>query len=91
MATKYIDNIDEMKKKHELVAQHPSEDCGCPEEEWIMNNLFVIIHLENDGTGHAFIDCGDWEDERLFDVTTMPALRQETENWINSIPTSTQL
>lgn len=80
--------IDDMKIKHELVSQHLSDDCGCPEEEWIIHGLFVAIHLETDGTGHAFIDCGDWEDERLFNVTTMPELRAQTVNWISSIPIS---
>lgn len=86
-----VDNLREMKKKHTLLSQHPSEDCGCPEEEWEMNGLFVIIHLEADGKGHAFIDCGDWEDEKLFDVETMPALREAARQWVNTIPVSEQL
>ena len=84
-------NFHEMQIKHDLVSQHPSEDCGCAEEHWIMNGLFVIIHLEEDGTGHAFIDCGDWEKERLFEVTTMPALRAQTDSWVSSIPVSESL
>lgn len=51
------------------------EGCGCPEEEWSILNTHVTMHLEPDGSGHAFYDTGDWNDEKLFNVTTMKELR----------------
>ncbi|GLQ31647.1 hypothetical protein [Litoribrevibacter albus] len=52
------------------------EGCGCPEEELVILNTHVTIHLEPDGSGHAFYDSGDWQEEELFaDVTTIPELR----------------
>lgn len=56
------------------------EGCGCPEEEWIIMNTHVTIHLEPDGTGHAFYDTGDWDSEELFNVSTMPELREAATN-----------
>lgn len=52
------------------------EGCGCPEEEWVIFNTHVTIHLDPDGSGHAFYDTGDWDSEELFDVKTMPELRE---------------
>lgn len=52
------------------------EGCGCPEEEWVIFNTHVTIHLERDGSGHAFYDTGDWDSEELFNVKTMPELRE---------------
>ncbi len=68
-----------------------SEDCGCPEEDWEINGLFTTIHLEPDGTGHIFIDSGEWEDEKLVDAKTMPELRQAAINWVGSIPVDENL
>lgn len=58
------------------------EDCGCPEEEWVMHNTHVTIHLEPDGSGHAFFDTGDWDTEHHFDVSTMPDLRTAASDFL---------
>lgn len=52
----------------EIMIQRESDECGCPEEELIIGMFCVIIHLEPDGGGHIFIDCGDWEDEKLVEL-----------------------
>lgn len=52
------------------------EGCGCPEEEWAIFNTHVTIHLEPDGSGHAFYDTGEWNSEELFNVRTMSKLRE---------------
>lgn len=84
MITPKKDNLEEMKTRNQLLTQRPSEDCGCPEEEWIMNSLFIIIHLEDDGTGHVFMDCGDWDSDQFFEVDNMSDLRIKAEEWANS-------
>lgn len=63
------------------------QDCGCPEEEWLIGNLEVIIHLEPDGSGHAFIDCGEWEADRHFSgVSDMEDLRRAAQAWVEALP-----
>lgn len=52
------------------------EGCGCPEEEWVILDTHVTLHLEPDGSGHALFDTGEWDAEKLFDVTTMSELRE---------------
>ena len=62
------------------------EGCGCPEEELIIDGVNTIIHLEPDGSGHAFFDTGDWDAEELFDVTTMDSLRKKAYEWVAALP-----
>lgn len=63
-----------------------SDECGCPEEEWDINGVFTTIHLEEDGGGHIFIYCGDWEFEKTVEASTMPALRAAAIEWVRSLP-----
>lgn len=70
----------------ELLEQRPSEDCGCPEELWLMGNLEATIHLEADGTGHIFIDSGDWDHDFETTHNGMADLRQKAADFIMSLP-----
>lgn len=70
----------------ELVEQRPSEDCGCPEEVWIMSNLEVTLHLEDDGTGHILIDAGDWDHDWETEHNGMADLRQKAADFIMTLP-----
>ena len=70
----------------ELIQQRPSEDCGCPEEVWDMNGICVVIHLEEDGSGHIFLDAGDWDDEKLVECTGIIDLKNKAERWVAALP-----
>jgi hypothetical protein len=87
----FTGSLEEMKKQFELVEIRQSEECGCPEEDWIIGMLYITIHLEPDTGGHIFIDCGDWEDEKLVDCSTMDELRSEAVKWSSSIPVNNEL
>lgn len=51
----------------ELLASLPSEECGCPEEIWVINGYEVLIHFEEDGSSEMVIYTGDNEHEIWFD------------------------
>lgn len=70
----------------ELLEARPSEECGCPEELWMMASLEVIIHLEPDGTGHILIDAGDWEHDWETTHNGMADLRQKAADFIMTLP-----
>lgn len=70
----------------QLIAERASEDCGCPEEEWIMRNINVLIHFEPDGSGHIILDAGDWDDEATVRCSSMDDLREQAKAWVDSLP-----
>lgn len=70
----------------ELLEQRPSEECGCPEELWLMGNIEVTLHLEADGTGHILLDAGDWEHDWETAHTGMADLRQKAADFITMLP-----
>ena len=55
-----------------------SEECGCYEETCLIFPYEAILHLEGDGTGDAFLDCGDYEIEKNFPANTIEELRVRT-------------
>jgi hypothetical protein len=69
-----------------LIEVRPSEECGCPEEFWIMDNIEVIIHFEEDGSGHIFLDAGDWDHDFVVEANTMEGLRRAAIDWVESLP-----
>lgn len=69
-----------------LKERRSSTECGCPEEEWEIGMFNVIIHLEPDGRGDIFIDCGDWEDDRRVECSGIDDLRKQAAEWVRSIP-----
>lgn len=83
--------FSEFEKRFEFVGERLSDECGCPEEDWIIGMLFVTIHLEPDNSGHIFIDCGDWDDEKLVNTNGMEELRIAAENWVKSFPIDNEL
>ena len=73
----------------ELIAARPSEQCGCPEEEWIIANLGLLIHFEEDGSGHIIIDGGDWEAGRSVAAVSMDDLRAQAFAMVAGLPEET--
>lgn len=72
--------------KSELLRSGESDEgCGCAEEEWMILNTHVTIHLEPDGSGHAFFYGEEWDSEELFNVTTMPELREAATKHLQQI------
>ncbi len=69
-----------------LLIARPSEECGCPEEEWLVENLLLTVHFEPDGRGHIIIDGGDWEVESEVDAADMASLRQHAFGIIERMP-----
>jgi hypothetical protein len=70
----------------QLLEQRPSEECGCPEELWLMGNLEVTIHLEDDGSGHIIADAGDWDADLDVECDGMADLRSKAVQWIDQFP-----
>ena len=56
-------SLNVMKDRFEFLSSKPSDECGCPEEEWVIDMFNVTIHLEPVTGGDIFIDCGDWQHE----------------------------
>ncbi|MAA93742.1 MAG: hypothetical protein CML22_07245 [Rheinheimera sp.] len=86
-----LGTVDEMQASFQLVETRTSDECGCPEEDWIIGLLYVTIHLEPGTGGHIFIDCGDWEDEKLIECITMEELRIKAVEWVSSFPVDNEL
>jgi hypothetical protein len=64
-----------------------SEECGCPEEDWIIHNIEVTIHFEPDGSGDILADAGDWDIQlRVPPPVTMDELRMTMFNYITGLP-----
>lgn len=70
----------------DLLEQRPSEECGCPEEVWLMGGLEVTIHLEDDGTGHIIADAGDWDADVEVECKGMEELRCKAAAWVGTFP-----
>lgn len=70
----------------ELIDTRASDECGCPEEDWVIGMLFVTIHLEPDGSGHIFLDGGDWgTDEKIVPCDGIEELRTLAHEWVDAI------
>jgi hypothetical protein len=66
----------------EFVATRPSDECGCPEEEWLIGSITLTLHNEPDGSIHAFLDSGDWDAEQMFpDLRALDAARPAVFDW----------
>jgi hypothetical protein len=87
----FLGTFEEMQLRYEFIDARKSDECGCPEEDWIINLLFVTMHLEPDNSGHIFIDCGDWDDEKLVECNSIEELRVKAAEWANSIPIDNEL
>jgi len=69
-----------------LVECRLSEECGCPEELWLMGNIEVTIHLESDGSGHIIVDAGDWEHDFTVQCSSMSVLRNQAAAYVDALP-----
>lgn len=49
-----------MKTEIILMTTQHSEDCGCPEEHYLINGVDLEIHFDKTGEVDAFMDGGDW-------------------------------
>jgi len=56
-----------------------------PKEEWGIGMFNVVIHIEPNGEGDIFIDCGDWQDERRVKCSGIDDLRKQAAEWAYSI------
>ncbi len=79
-------HIEKMNIVGKLIAQRPSDECGCPEEEWEFGAFNVILHLEPFLGGDIFIDCGDWEDDKRVECNSIEELREKAAEWAFSFP-----
>lgn len=84
-------SLPAMTSLHQLVDVRKSDECDCPEEDWIIGMLYVTIHMEKDGGGHIFLDCGDWDDEKLVECSCIEELRIKAVDWVNSFKVNTNM
>ena len=63
----------------------PSEECGCPEEEWEVMGCPMIVHIEPEGSGHmVFLPNEDNEIDIAFHgVSTIDELRWQALDYAN--------
>jgi hypothetical protein len=69
-----------------LEAAYPSEDCGCPVEDWVYRSVCLQLHFEPDGSLEVFADTGDWQEEVALKATTMESARAEAFAWVDRLP-----
>lgn len=71
--------IEEHKK-------YKSVDCGCPEETFVYGMATIIMHLDPDGSGTAYVDFGEWQFEVDHQCSSMDELRKEVTRRIDELP-----
>jgi len=70
----------------EFVETRPSDECGCPEEEWLIGGVTLTIHAEPDDSLHAHLDAGDWDAEIFFsDAPTLDLIRPRVFDWAHGV------
>lgn len=69
----------------ELLARVPSEECGCPEELWLIDGITLLFHFEEDGTSDAFIFAGESELENHFIARDLSDLRAKSFQWLADV------
>lgn len=89
--TAHPGSMSEMKRHSDLVESRVSDECGCPEEDWLINGIHATIHMEPVSGGHIFLDCGIWEDEKLVEAKSIEELRAAVKDWCFSIPIDNEL
>jgi hypothetical protein len=69
-----------------ILERRNSQDCGCPEEHIEIHGFAeAILHMEPDGSGEAFIDFGDTQEEKEFQCTDIDDLRRKVVDYITSL------
>lgn len=66
--------------------QYQSDDCGCPEETFVYGLASIIMHLDPDGSGTAYVDFGEWQFEVDLQCSSMYELRKEVTKRIDELP-----
>lgn len=69
----------------ELLAQLPSDECGCPEELWRVHGIDALIHFEEDGSCDILLFAGDWEAEGRVEAENMAQLRAQLFEWVEGL------
>lgn len=60
--------------------------CGCPEQDWIIDGIYMTCHLEDDGTGHLTAHGENGEEiDKFVESKTMPELLNQAEEWAEEI------
>lgn len=73
--------------ERQLVEARASEECGCPEELWIVwGCIELLIHLEEDGSGHMIAYTGEDEFEQSVDCGGLEDLRNKAFAWAETWP-----
>ena len=76
----------------QFIIARPSQECGCPEEVWLFDNIETTIHIEPNGFVHVLLDAGDWDDEQtLPNHRTIEEGRAAAKAWVASLPTEDEL
>lgn len=67
----------------QLVDIGRSDECGCPEEHWLIGSIDLTIHTDPDGSVHAFMDGGDWGEREtsLHGFASLDAARASAFDW----------
>lgn len=63
----------------------PSQDCGCPMEQWLYMGLELTLHFEAPGEVDVYVDAGDWDHAFTSDS------RDGVFAWVASLPTEDEL
>ncbi len=71
----------------QFVTAGASDECGCPEEEWIVGGINLTIHIEPEGHVHAFMDGGDWGEAEtmLRHHCTLDSARADAFDWASRV------
>ncbi|MEO0829803.1 MAG: hypothetical protein AAFY03_05020 [Pseudomonadota bacterium] len=70
----------------EKLAAGPSPDCGCYEEEYVVNGLHLILHQEDDGYIEAYVDAGEWESQHTLLTKSISHALCAMIGWIMDLP-----
>jgi hypothetical protein len=70
-----------------LIETRASEECGCPEEEWIFRGVEIVLHAEADGSGDVICHGEDWQHDILLPApATMEDMRAAAFAWVGRLP-----
>ena len=66
----------------EFCEERMHEECGCLEQDWVINGIYMTCHLEDDGTGHLTAHGENGEEiDKFVDASTMDGLLSQADKW----------
>jgi hypothetical protein len=68
-----------------LLEKTRSEECGCPEERWLVGGIETTIHEEGDGTVHCILDDGNAQAEMTFRFASLEEARDPVLGWARAM------